>query len=101
MLPRGICEFTSCSHFASQAIHPIDRDTADEKCDERARAALAALPLLQQNGMKLSETLIAAEPRLEAFQSVTGFCVVELRAEEGAPPEGYVTFEGNGRREAR
>ena len=81
-------------HRELLAIHPIDRATAEEKCDERAAAARAALPLLRANGMRLSEDLIAAEPALAAFQSVTGFQVIEL------PGQGYVTFEGNGRREA-
>ncbi len=78
-----------------RAIHPIDRATADAKCEQRAEAARRAMPLLQANGLRLSEALIAAEPSLEPFSSVTGFQVVSLG--EG---EGYVTFEGNGRREA-
>jgi len=45
--------------------------------------------------MRLSEGLIATEEALAPFRSVTGFQVVSLG--EG---EGYVTFEGNGRREA-
>lgn len=81
-------------HRELLAIHPIDRATAEEKCDERAEAAKAALPVLRANGMRLSEDLIAAEPALAAFQSVTGFQVIEL------PGQGFVTFEGNGRREA-
>ena len=40
--------------------------------------------------MKLSEALIASNESLKDFQSVTGFQVVAL-------PDGYVTFEGNGR----
>jgi hypothetical protein len=82
-------------HRELRAIHPIDRATAEEKCNARARAARAALPILRANGMRLSEELIAAHDALEAFRSVTGFQVVEL-ADDG----GYVTFEGNGRREA-
>ena len=37
------------------------------------------------------------EPLLAPFDSVTGFQVVALPAEHGG---GFVTFEGNGRREA-
>lgn len=81
-------------HRELKAIHPIDRATADEKCNQRAQAAKQALPLLRANGMRLSEDLIAAHEELEAFKSVTGFQVIPLA--EG----GYVTFEGNGRREA-
>ncbi|MCA9568191.1 MAG: hypothetical protein KC656_10125, partial [Myxococcales bacterium] len=81
-------------HRDLRAIHPIDRATAEAKCDERAEAARAALPLLRANGMRLSEELIAAHEELAAFRSVTGFQVVELM--DG----GFVTFEGNGRREA-
>lgn len=80
-------------HRRLWAIHPIDRATADEKCNARAEAARAALPLLRAHGMRLSEELCAAHPELAAFKSVTGFQVVELG-------DGYVTFEGNGRREA-
>lgn len=81
-------------HRDLRAIHPIDRATAEAKCDERAEAARAALPLLRANNMRLSEELIAARDELAAFRSVTGFQVVELT--DG----GFVTFEGNGRREA-
>lgn len=81
-------------HRLLRAIHPIDRATADTKCDERAAAARAALPVLEANGMRLSEDLIATNDALAAFRSVTGFQVVELT--DG----GFVTFEGNGRREA-
>jgi hypothetical protein len=82
-------------HRQLRAIHPIDRDTANEKCDARAAAARDALPVLQANSMRLSEALIASDEALRPFASVTGFQVVDLG--EG---EGYVTFEGNGRREA-
>lgn len=82
-------------HRLLRAIHPIDRATAEEKCNERADAARAALPLLEANGMRLSEALITAEPALALFASITGFQVVQI-----ANGEGYVTFEGNGRREA-
>jgi hypothetical protein len=76
-------------------IHPIDRATAEEKAEARATAARQALPLLEEHGMQLTEALIAAHDELSAFKSVTGFQVVEVS------PEGhYVTFEGNGRREA-
>ncbi len=75
-------------------IHPIDRETASAKCDERAEAFQAALPVIEANGMRLSEDLIAAESALAAFRSVTGFQVVALGE------RGFVTFEGNGRREA-
>ena len=43
--------------------------------------------------MRLSEELIAANDELRSFQSLTGFQVVETA-------EGFVTFEGNGRRES-
>jgi hypothetical protein len=82
-------------HRELRAIHPIDRATADQKCNERAAAATAALPVLKANGMRLSESLIASSEPLAAFQSVTGFQVISMGAGEG-----YVTFEGNGRREA-
>ena len=81
-------------HRDLRAIHPIDRATADAKCEERAEAARAALPLLRANNMRLSEELIASREELAAFRSVTGFQVVALS--DGA----FVTFEGNGRREA-
>ena len=47
--------------------------------------------------MRLSEALIASEPALEPFRSVTGFQCVRLSEQDGG---GFVTFEGNGRREA-
>ena len=81
-------------HRQLLAIHPIDRQTAIDKCNERAQAARDALPLLKANGMRLSEEFIASKDELEPFRSVTGFQVFELV--EG----GFVTFEGNGRREA-
>lgn len=81
-------------HRLLLAIHPIDRPTAEDKCEARAQAARDAMPLLEANGMRLSEDLIAAHDELEAFRSVTGFQVVRL------PGDRYVTFEGNGRREA-
>jgi hypothetical protein len=81
------------SHHHLLAIHPIDRDTANEKCNKRATAALGALSIIEANNMKLTETLIAAHEELAEFSSVTGFQVVQLDT-------GYVTFEGNGRREA-
>lgn len=81
-------------HRQLRAIHPIDRATADQKCDERAQEARDALPLLQANGMRLSEELLASSEQLASFRSVTGFQVVQL--EDGS----FVTFEGNGRREA-
>ncbi|MCB9743651.1 MAG: hypothetical protein H6741_33710 [Alphaproteobacteria bacterium] len=82
-------------HHQLRAIHPIDRATANAKCDERAAAARAALPLLQANGLRLSEDLIQSEEALAELRSVTGFQVIDLGGDEG-----YVTFEGNGRREA-
>lgn len=82
-------------HRKLRAIHPIDRATADAKCEERAAAARVALPLLEAHGNRLSEALINGEEALAAFRSVTGFQVVEI---EGG--QGFVTFEGNGRREA-
>jgi len=80
-------------HRQLLAIHPIDRETANQKCNERAAAALAALPIIKANGMKLSESLIASNQALGEFESVTGFQVVALA-------DGYITFEGNGRRES-
>jgi len=88
-------EHVFIDHRELRAIHPIDRQTAEDKCDQRAESARAALPLLRANSMRLSEGLIASEEALAAFRSVTGFQVVFMG--EG---EGYVTFEGNGRREA-
>lgn len=85
---------TFVDHRELLPIHPITRETAEEKCEERAEAARKALPLLEANGMRMSEDLIAAHEELDAFRSVTGFQVVELL--DG----GFVTFEGNGRREA-
>ena len=81
------------SHHQLLAIHPINRDTANEKCNQRAKAARAALPILEANDMKLTENLIAAHEELSDFSSVTGFQVVRV-------DKGFVTFEGNGRREA-
>ena len=86
-------EHIMVSHHQLKAIHPIDRDTANDKCNARAAAARKALPILQAHDMKLTENLIAAEKALAEFESVTGFQVVKI-------DEGYVTFEGNGRREA-
>lgn len=79
-------------HTELVPIHPIDRATAEEKCAQRVEALRAARPLLESNGMVLSEDLIAAHPELSIMASVTGFQVVSLGEEEG-----YVTFEGNGR----
>ena len=45
------------SHKRSSPIHPITRDTANEKIDQRARVARAALPLLKKSGMRLSEVI--------------------------------------------
>jgi len=81
-------------HRKLLAIHPIDRATADEKCNQRAEAARAAAGLIEANGMRLSEELIAAHEELAVFKSVTGFQVVQIGEDR------YVTFEGNGRREA-
>merc|ERR1711964_321257 len=75
-------------------IHPIDRSTAISQCEERAQAAREALPWIRENNMTITEELIANEPSLECFKSVTGLQVVALR--NGT----FVTFEGNGRREA-
>ena len=88
-------EHVFVDHRTLLAIHPIDRDTAKEKCNARAAAAEAALPLLRDMGMRLSEELIQTNDTLSPFRSVTGFQVISLG--EGC---GYVTFEGNGRRAA-
>jgi len=88
-------EHTFVDHRRLLAIHPINRETANQKCDQRAAAARDALPLLRENGMRLSEELIGAHEALSAFRSVTGFQVVSMGGGKG-----YVTFEGNGRREA-
>jgi len=74
-------------------IHPIDRATADDKASQRAEAARAAWPIIDANDGQLSEALIATHDELAPFASVTGFQVVEVA-------DGFVTFEGNGRREA-
>ena len=37
------------SHRRLRALHRIDRATANAKCDARAEAARAALPVLRQN----------------------------------------------------
>jgi hypothetical protein len=81
-------------HRQLHPIHPITRDTAEAKCEARAQSARDALPLLEAHGMRLSEDLIAAEDALEPYRSVTGFQVVKM-----ADGLGFVTFEGNGRRE--
>lgn len=81
-------------HRELLAIHPIDRGNSGDKTNQRAAALQAALPIVQANAMRLSEDLIAATPELEPFHSVTGFQVVSFGE------RGYVTFEGNGRREA-
>merc|ERR1711964_758817 len=75
-------------------IHPIDRANAIAQCEERTKAAKRAYSVIHRNKMEISEELIANEPRMECFKSVTGFQVVALR--DGT----FVTFEGNGRREA-
>ena len=77
-----------------RAIHPIDRDTAIAKSEQRAQAAREAIAILEANSMRLSEELVAAEDALAPFRSVTGFQVIE-RADGS-----FVTFEGNGRRDA-
>jgi len=92
---RDAVEHTFIDHRKLRAIHPISRDTAIEKCRSRAEAAKAALPVIRDNGMRLSEELISANESLEPFASITGFQVVDLGGDEG-----FVTFEGNGRREA-
>jgi hypothetical protein len=85
------------SYKSLKPIHAINRGSANAKCDDRADAARKAISVLQANGMRLSESLIAAEESLKEFQSVTGFQVVQLSGSDGG---GYVTFEGNGRRES-
>ena len=75
-----------------KAIHNVDRETAVEKSRQRAEAAQGALPLLEANGMVLSEALISANEELHPFESITGIQVVSL-----GDGKGYVTFEGNGR----
>ncbi len=81
-------------HRRMHPIHPITRDTADDKVEARADAVRAALPALEVDGMRLSEDRIAADPALASFRSVTGFQVVDMGGGR------FVTFEGNGRREA-
>jgi hypothetical protein len=81
-------------HRHLRAFHPIDHAPAIEKCEMRAACARRALPALRANGMKLSNALIMANEDLSVFRSLTGFQVV--RMDDGV----YVTFEGNGRREA-
>jgi hypothetical protein len=81
-------------HHQLKAIHLINRDNANAQCNKRAQAARGALLVLKRNNMRFSEMLIAAEPSLSVFQSLTGFQVVEFELGK------YVTFEGNGRREA-
>lgn len=88
-------EYAFIDHRQLRAIHPISRETAIDKCRERASAAKAALPLIEANGMRLSEEFIATQEELAPLRSVNGFQVVSMG--EG---NGYVTFEGNGRREA-
>ncbi len=92
---RDSVEHVFIDHRELKAIHPISRGPAIEKCNERTVAAKAALPTIRENGMRLSEDLIAASECLEAFVSITGFQVVDLGGDDG-----YVTFEGNGRRAA-
>eukprot|EP00808_Paulinella_micropora_P029805 g34425.t1 len=75
-------------------IHPIDRESANQKCDERAAVARKAFPLIRKNNMRLSEALISSTPELKAFESVTGIQVVQTDKDT------WVTFEGNGRAEA-
>jgi|GEM_PF-1966682 len=88
-------EHVFLDHRKMRPIHPINRPTAEAKADERAAALKDAMPLVEAHGRRLSEDLIAAHDELAAFKSVTGFQVVDMG--EG---EGYVTFEGNGRRAA-
>jgi len=85
------------SYKSLRPIHAINRGTANKKCNDRAASIKSAIPLLQANGMRLSELLIEAEASLKELQSVNGFQVVRLVESDGG---GYVTFEGNGRREA-
>ena len=81
-------------HRQLRAFHPIDHAPAVAKCEKRAACARRALPALRANGMKLSNALIMANDDLSVFRSLTGFQVVKMN--DGV----YVTFEGNGRREA-
>ena len=81
-------------HRQLRAFHPIDHAPAVVKCEKRAACARRALPALAANGMKLSNALIMANDDLSVFRSLTGFQVVQMN--DGV----YVTFEGNGRREA-
>ena len=81
-------------HRQLRAFHPIDHLPAVEKCEKRAACARRALPALRSNGMKLSSALIMANEDLRCFRSLTGFQIVRMN--DGV----YVTFEGNGRREA-
>jgi len=92
---KSSVEHVFIDHRALRPIHPINRPTAEAKADERAAALRSAEGLIRANGMKLSEELIAAHDELLPLKSVTGFQVVEM-----GPGEGYVTFEGNGRRAA-
>lgn len=85
------------SYKSLKPIHAINRGSANSKCDDRADAARKAISVLQANELRLSESLIAVEESLKEFQSVTGFQVVKLSDSDGG---GYVTFEGNGRRES-
>jgi hypothetical protein len=72
-------------------IHPVDNLNAILKTASRGRAALEAESVLAEAGV-LSQELIANQPSLHKFESITGFYALNLRGDRG-----FMTFEGNGR----
>lgn len=93
---KGTCTYTKDLLVNLQdlaPIHPIDRKEAMEKTEERAQKFVEARHILREANWELHDYMTWQHPELAAFRSLTGFEVVEIDGK-------YVTFEGNGRREA-
>jgi len=73
-------------------LHGIDRDSAIKKCQSRAESIKRALPVIRENGFRLSEEFIVSQPELQSFKSISGFQVIQFAEEKT-----FVAFEGNGR----
>lgn len=77
-----------------RAIHPISRDTAMVKCEERGAALRASRDAIAANGNRLSEALINSTDTLAIMRSITSFNCIQMT--DGNDPQ-YVLYEGNGR----
>merc|ERR1719174_2774579 len=74
-------------------IHPIDRKEAIEKTEQQAEALVSARHIVAEANWVLEDYMCYGHEELHVFQSLSGFEAVEV---DGL----YITFEGNGRREA-